>query len=90
MRPCPNDISFLETLPPGAPVGIVGVPPLPVMALLEKKRATIFDLDESIVKRDMEETILYLPRVYCAILRTVVMNSFHLDLQAIVIDVGPG
>ena len=38
----------------------------------------------------MEETILYLPRVYCAILRTVVMNSFHLDLQAIIIDVGPG
>ncbi len=85
-----KDISFLGTLPAGAPVGIVGVPPLAVMALLEKRQATLFDLDESIVKRDMEETILYLPRVYCAILRTVVMNSFHLDLQAIVIDVGPG
>lgn len=90
MQPSLEDISFLERLAPGAPVGIVGVPPLSVMTILEKNKATIFDLDESIVKRDMEETILYMPRVYCAILRTVVMNSFHLDLQAIVIDVGPG
>ncbi|MEN8257306.1 MAG: hypothetical protein ABFS09_05530 [Thermodesulfobacteriota bacterium] len=90
MLPPSKDISFLESLPPGAPVGIVGVPPLEVMAALEKSNASIFDLDESIVKRDMEETILYLPRVYCAILRTVVINSLHLDLKAIVIDVGPG
>lgn len=86
----PVDISFLKTLPAGAAVGIVGVPPLAVMAILEKGAATIFDLDESLVKQDMEETILYLPRVYCAILRTVVINSLHLDLQAIIIDVGPG
>ncbi len=71
-------------------MGIVGVPPLHIMAALEKCRATLFDLDETIVRRDMEETILYLPRVYCAILRTVVINSLHLDLQAIIMDVGPG
>ncbi|MDA3834526.1 MAG: hypothetical protein PF495_14165, partial [Spirochaetales bacterium] len=51
---------------------------------------TIFDLDEPIVKENIEETILYLPRVYCAILRTVMLNSLHLDLDAIVIDVGAG
>jgi hypothetical protein len=90
MLPGFDAISWLEALAPGAPVGIVGVPPLAVMTALERNGATIYDLDESIVKRDMEETILYLPRVYCAILRTVVMNSFHLDLQAIIIDVGPG
>ncbi len=90
MLPSAKDMAFLDSLPAGASVGIVGVPPLSVMATLEKSGATILDLDESIVKRDMEETILYLPRVYCAILRTVAMNSFHLDLQAIVIDVGPG
>ncbi len=90
MRTPAEEIAFLENLPPGAPVGIVGVPPLVMMAALEKSNASIYDLDESIVKRDMEETILYLPRVYCAILRTVVINSLHLDLQAIVIDVGPG
>ncbi|MBE9521471.1 MAG: hypothetical protein IME97_10085, partial [Proteobacteria bacterium] len=32
----------------------------------------------------------YLPRVYCAILRTVVLNTLHLSLDAIYIDVGPG
>lgn len=90
MSTSPKEIELLASLPPGSPVGIVGVPPLAVMATLEKNKATILDLDERLVTRDMEETILYLPRVYCAILRTVVMNSFHLDLQAIVIDVGPG
>jgi hypothetical protein len=90
MSNAPTDISWLAKLGPGAPVGIVGVPPLAVMAILEQQGAIIHDLDESIVQRDMEETILYLPRAYCAILRTVAMNSFHLDLRAIIIDVGPG
>lgn len=32
----------------------------------------------------------FLPRVYCAILRTVLLNAIHLDLTAIIMDIGPG
>ena len=42
------------------------------------------------IKADIELTAPYLPRVYCAILRTVVLNALHLTLDAIYIDVGPG
>ncbi len=81
------DLEILSTLPADGRVGIVGVPPIKAIQAISGK--TIFDLDEPIVKQNIEETILYLPRVYCAILRTVMLNSLHLDLDAIVIDVGP-
>ncbi len=35
-------------------------------------------------------TATHLPRVYCAILRTVVLNCMHLELNKIYIDVGRG
>jgi hypothetical protein len=71
-------------------VGIVGVPPLAVIRELRADKAVIHDLDTPMVKADMELTAPYLPRVYCAILRTVVLNALHLALDAIYIDVGPG
>ena len=71
-------------------VGIVGVPPLRVISYLDERRAEILDLDAMLVIEDMESTVAMLPRVYCAILRTVVLNAMHLDLDAIFIDVGPG
>ncbi|MCB2180864.1 MAG: hypothetical protein KQH63_02425 [Desulfobulbaceae bacterium] len=77
-------------MPHGAHVGIVGVPPLAVIEKLHEARAIIFDLDEPQVKADMELTAAHLPRVYCAILRTVVLNALHLKLDMIFIDVGPG
>jgi hypothetical protein len=71
-------------------VGIVGIPPLAVIRQLEADSSRIFDLDEPIVKTNIERASPFLPRVYCAILRTVVMNSLSLDLDRIYIDVGPG
>ena len=70
--------------------GIVGVPPLETIGALNTAGVDIIDLDAMIIKADMETTVTYLPRVYCAILRTVVLNAMHLELDAIFIDTGPG
>ncbi|MBU0675726.1 MAG: hypothetical protein KJ950_13880 [Proteobacteria bacterium] len=85
----PNELLFL-TQHPLQRVGIVGVPPLAVIQTLNTRNIEIFDLDALLVREDMETTLDLLPRVYCAILRTVVLNAIHLPLDAIVIDVGPG
>ena len=71
-------------------VGIVGQPPRAVIAELNRRAIEILDLDAMLVREDMEATVTILPRVYCAILRTVVLNAIHLDLEAIFIDTGPG
>lgn len=71
-------------------VGIVGMPPLEIIRELNDNRVTIHDLDTPMVREDIELTAPYLPRVYCAILRTVVLNALHLTMDAIYIDVGPG
>jgi len=71
-------------------VGIVGVPPLSVISELNHSQCRIFDLDEPQVQKSMELSSQYLPRVYCAILRTVVLNAMHLELDRIYIDTGPG
>lgn len=71
-------------------VGIVGVPPLAIIRELESSRCRIFDLDEPQVKTPIDLSSQYIPRVYCAILRTVVLNAKHLSLDVIYIDVGPG
>lgn len=71
-------------------VGIVGVPPLAVIRELSEKGCRIVDLDELQVRRAIDLTAEHLPKVYCAILRTVVLNAMHLELDRIYIDVGPG
>jgi len=71
-------------------VGIVGIPPLAVIKQLNADNVTIHDLDTPMIRADIELTAPYLPKVYCAILRTVVLNVLHLELDAIYIDVGPG
>ena len=71
-------------------VGIVGVPPLELIRELNRKSSLIIDLDEPQVYKPIDLTSQYLPKVYCAILRTVVLNVMHLDLDRIYIDVGPG
>ena len=71
-------------------VGIVGVPPLAVIEKLHRRGAEIVDLDATLVDAGLECAVTLLPRVYCAILRTVVVNALHLDLDLIVIDTGPG
>ncbi len=71
-------------------VGIVGMPPLEVIRELNAGGCMIHDLDAPLVQADMESTVSYLPKVYCAVLRTVVLNALHLHLDAIYIDIGPG
>nr|WP_320010317.1 hypothetical protein [uncultured Desulfobulbus sp.] len=71
-------------------IGIVGVPPLAVIAEINQNGDTIVDLDEPQVTASIDQSAPYIPRVYCAILRTVVLNALHLKLDRIVIDVGPG
>jgi len=71
-------------------VGIVGMPPLAVIKELNDNNIAICDLDTPLLKEDIELTAPYLPQVFCAILRTVVLNGLHLSLDAIFIDVGPG
>lgn len=83
-----TDLQTINDLSQTGAIGIVGVPPLQAIKAIGSR--PIFDLDEAIVKQNIEETILYLPRVYCAILRTVMLNALHLELDAIVIDVGAG
>ena len=71
-------------------VGIVGIPPRSVITDLHRRRVLIFDLDEPQVRASLDLTASHLPRVYCAVLRTVVLNAMHLHLDCIYIDVGPG
>ena len=71
-------------------VGIVGVPPLAVIAELNRRGDVIVDLDEPQVAAPMDQPATRIPRVYCAILRTVVLNCLHLRLDRVYIDVGPG
>ncbi len=71
-------------------VGIVGIPPVSIIRSLNEAGVTIHDLDAKLVPNSIDGVTPYLPKVYCAILRTVVLNALHLELDAIYIDVGPG
>ncbi len=85
-----KDASKILNNPELSKVGIVGVPPLSIINILHQRHLEILDLDAMLVVKDMETTVAMLPRVYCAILRTVVLNAMHLKLDAIIIDIGPG
>jgi hypothetical protein len=71
-------------------VGIVGVPPLAIIEEIGRRGDNIVDLDEPQIHAPMDQSASRIPRVYCAILRTVVLNCLHLPLDRIYIDVGPG
>ena len=71
-------------------IGIVGIPPLEIIQKIQDDGDTIVDLDEPRLQLPIDLTARYLPRVYCAVLRTVVLNAMHLKLDRIYIDVGPG
>jgi len=71
-------------------VGIIGIPPRSVIRRLNENGAVIHDLDEPIIAADIETASPYLPRVYCAVLRTAMVNALLLDLEAVIIDTGPG
>jgi hypothetical protein len=71
-------------------IGIIGIPPLEIIRAANAHSLVIHDLDEPLVREDLETASPYLPRVYCAILRTAVVNALHLELDAIYVDTGPG
>ncbi|MDR2548993.1 MAG: hypothetical protein LBD10_02125 [Desulfobulbus sp.] len=71
-------------------IGIVGVPPLAVIESINRAGDAIVDLDELQVRASIDQTASRIPRAYCAILRTVVLNCLHLRLDEVYIDVGPG
>ena len=71
-------------------IGIVGVPPLEIIRQLNETQAAIVDLDEPQLVLPIDQSDQYLPRVYCAILRTVLLNALNLRLERIYVDVGPG
>jgi len=71
-------------------IGIIGMPPLALIREANVQGLSILDLDEPLVKADLESASPYLPKVYCAILRTAVVNALHLELDAIYADTGPG
>ncbi len=71
-------------------VGIVGVPPLEIICQLNEEQAQIIDLDEPLLPLPIDQTDRYLPKVYCAILRTVLLNALNLHLDQIYVDTGPG
>jgi hypothetical protein len=70
-------------------IGIVGVPPLEIIRQINADQDTIIDLDEPQLPLSMDrETCL--PKVYCAILRTVLLNAMNMHLYRIYVDTGPG
>lgn len=71
-------------------IGIVGVPPIEIICQLNADKDIILDLDEPQLLLPIDLTDQYLPRVYCAILRTVLLNALNLQLDRVYIDVGPG
>lgn len=66
------------------------MPPLAIIQQLHARGNTIIDLDEPQTRSPLDPAAEYLPRVYCAILRTVVLNCLRVELDEIYIDVGPG
>ncbi|WP_417909670.1 hypothetical protein [Candidatus Electronema sp. PJ] len=71
-------------------IGIVGVPPLEIICQLNAEQADIIDLDEPQLFLPIDQSDQHLPRVYCAVLRTVLLNALNIELDQIYIDVGPG
>lgn len=71
-------------------IGIVGVPPRGIIDMHRGKDDEIVDLDmpQGGVRRDAAEA--YVPRVYCATLRTVAANTLSLGLDLIIAAVGEG
>ncbi|HBT96753.1 MAG TPA: hypothetical protein DEB25_03475 [Desulfobulbaceae bacterium] len=69
---------------------IVGVPPLAVVRQLEAEGAEVVDLDMPMAGVSLERAADCLPKVYCAILRTVVANAVSMQPGRIFIDVGRG
>ena len=65
-------------------IGIVGVPPLEIIRQLNEEQAQIIDLDEPFLPLPIDQTDKHLPRVYCAILRTVLLNALNLHLDRII------
>jgi len=73
-------------------IGIVGIPPVAMIQNFRERGMEIIDLDEPQGLVTLDETASLIPRVYCAVLRTVVLNALrqHGLLDGVVVDTGPG
>ncbi|MCI5143972.1 MAG: hypothetical protein D3923_00255 [Candidatus Electrothrix sp. AR3] len=70
-------------------IGIVGLPPLEIIRQINADQDKIIDLDEPQLSLPINRET-HLPKVYCAILRTVLLNAMNMELDQIYIDTGPG
>lgn len=72
-------------------IGIVGMPPVAMVRFFHKRGMEIIDLDEPRGIITLDETASLIPRVYCAVLRTVILNALREQcLDGVVVDTGPG
>ncbi len=71
-------------------IGIVGVPPRELIDAHREPGDEVVDLDmpQPGVRKEAAEK--YVPRVYCATLRTVAANALSLELDLIIASVGEG
>jgi hypothetical protein len=70
-------------------IGIVGMPPLEIIRNINADQDIIIDLDEPQLSLPINRED-HLPKVYCAVLRTVLLNAMNMHLDRIHIDIGPG
>jgi len=71
-------------------IGIVGVPPRGLIAKHREPGDEVIDLDMPRPGLRKELAERFVPRVYCATLRTVAANALALDLDLIIAAVGEG
>ncbi|MFQ5455005.1 MAG: hypothetical protein ACE5EA_02230 [Nitrospirota bacterium] len=69
-------------------IGVVGVPPQEILNGYTDRGNTFIDLDEPISDIPISVSESCLPRVFCAILRTIAANAISLDLDLLIAGVG--
>ncbi len=71
-----------------ARLGIIGVPPRELLERAWPLSSEIIDIDMPIPGIAPADSEQYLPRVYCATLRTVMANALQLDLDWLILATG--
>jgi hypothetical protein len=71
-----------------ARLGIIGVPPLGLLERAWQISSYTVDLDMPVPGIGPQDSEAYLPRVFCATLRTVMANALHLELDWLILATG--
>lgn len=69
-------------------IGFAGQPPDDVLAAYAGRSVSFIDLDEPISGIPISLAEEYLPKVYCAVLRTILANAISLELDLVIASVG--